>query len=66
MGRRLAERVSDHSGRYKSSHMHEHSIEKEHRTVKLQDFEIISKGFRRNNSKGRFQRHFSLKKNNPL
>lgn len=35
-------------------------------SILLQDFEILSKGFRQRNLKGRFQRHFSLKKINPL
>lgn len=40
--RRLAERVSDHSVRDKSSPMYKYSIEKVHPTVKLQDFEVLS------------------------
>ena len=46
--------------------MSEHSIEKDHPTVKLQDFETLSKGLRGKNSKGRFQMHSSLKKINSL
>ena len=47
IGRRSAERVSDHSGRDKSSRIYKHSIEKDHPTVKLQEFENFSKGFPR-------------------
>ena len=38
IGKRLAERVTDHNCRDKSFYIYKHSIEKDHPTVKLQDF----------------------------
>ena len=60
IGRKLAERVSEHSGRDKSSYMYKKSIEKDHPAVKLQDFEIFSKGFRQK----KFER--MIKENKPF
>lgn len=34
---------SDHSGRDRSSQIYIHGIEKDHPTMKLEDFEILSK-----------------------
>ena len=61
IGRRLAG-VRDHSGRDKSSHMYKHSVEQDHPTVNLDDFQILCQGYRQRNFKRKFQRHFSLKK----
>ena len=40
------QRISDHGCRDGSSRMYKHFIEKDHPTVKLEDFQILSKGFR--------------------
>ena len=40
------QRISDHGGRDRSSQMYKHSIEKDHPTEKVEDSEILGKGFR--------------------
>ena len=46
-GRRLIERVKDHSGKDWKSHLFKHLVETNHKTVTLDDFKIIGKGYRR-------------------
>ena len=41
VGKRLMERIKDHSGRDKNSHLVKHSIETGHSAVTINDFEII-------------------------
>ena len=43
-GRRLIERVKDHSGKDSKSHLFKHAMETNHKTVTLDDFKIIGKG----------------------
>lgn len=62
IGRKIAERVSEHSGRYKSFDRYKSSIEKDHPAVKILDFEIFSKRFSQKNSKEKI----FLKKISPL
>ena len=57
------ERVKDLSGRDKSSHMYKLFIEKNHPTVKRQDFEISSKGFRQRKIKKKISETFFIKEN---
>ena len=40
-GRRMSERVIDHNGRDKNSHIFKHSVEREHRPPSLQEFSIL-------------------------
>ena len=47
-GRRVMERVKDHNGRNKSSHMLRHSIEKNHTEVMMNDFKMIGRNYRNN------------------
>ena len=47
-GRRVMERVKDHNGRNKSSHMLRHSIEKNHTEVMMNDFKVIGRNYRNN------------------
>ena len=49
--RRLKERIKDHNGRDKNSHLVKHSIESEHLAVDTRNFEIIGKGYRKNTRK---------------
>ena len=42
------ERVKDHNGRDKSSHMLRHSIEKNHTEVTVNDFKVIGRNYRNN------------------
>ena len=44
-GRRLYERVKDHNGRDKNSHLLKHSIEHNHGVVTLKDFRILGSGY---------------------
>ena len=44
-GRRLSERVIDHNGLDKSSHIFKHSVEREHRPPTLQEFSILRTHF---------------------
>ena len=46
-GRRLIERVKDHSGKDSKSHLFKHSMETIHETLTLDDFKIKGKGYRR-------------------
>ena len=46
-GRRLIERVKDHSGKDSKSHLFKHSMETIHKTLTLDDFKIKGKGYRR-------------------
>ena len=57
------ERVKDLSVRDKSSHMYKHFIKKNHLTVKRQDFEISSKGFRQRKIKKKISETFLIKEN---
>ena len=44
-GRRLNERVIDHNGRDKKSHLHKHSQESNHPCIGLSNFKIIGSNF---------------------
>ena len=45
--RRLIERVKDHSGKDLKSHLCKHLMETNHKTMTLDDFKIIGKGYKR-------------------
>ena len=47
-GRRLSERVIDHNGQDKNSHLFKHSIEKEHRLPSRQEFSILGGNYHKN------------------
>ena len=47
-GRRVIERVKDHNGRDKLSHILKHSIEKNHTEVTVNDFKVIGSSFKNN------------------
>ena len=49
--RRISERVLDHSGRDKNSHILKHQIGKEHPCPQYENIKIISSGFRNNTKK---------------
>ena len=44
--RRLDERMKDHNGRDRNSHLFKHSVESRHDPVLKNDFRIIGKGYR--------------------
>jgi len=45
-GRRLQERVNDHGGRDKYSHVLKHSIERGHNKVNIENFSLLGKNFK--------------------
>ena len=47
-GRRLSERVIDHNGRDKNSHIFKYSIEREHRPPSLQELSVLGGNYRKN------------------
>ena len=47
-GRRLSEKVIDHHGRDKNSHIFKHSVEREHRSPSLQEFSILGGNYHKN------------------
>ena len=44
-GRRLGERIIDHAGRDKNSHVIKHSLDKGHKEISIDNVTIISKNF---------------------
>ena len=48
LGKEVSERIIDHNGRDKKSHLFRHSVEHNHKNVERQDFKIIGKGYRNN------------------
>ena len=64
-GRRLIERVHEHCGKDKDSHMFKHSIEANHPGVTLDDFRIIGKGFRHRKFKRKIAEALFIKENKP-
>ena len=51
MTRRISERVLDHSGGDKTSHIIKQQIEKEHPCLQNENFKVISSGFHNNTKK---------------
>ena len=49
--RRLSERVLYHNGRDAKSHLVKHAIEKSHKYPKIEDFNVIGKGYKNNTFK---------------
>ena len=45
IGRRLHERICDHSGKDSKSHMLKHSLENNHKQVSFEDFRILRNGY---------------------
>ena len=45
IGRRLHERICDHSGKDSKSHMLKHSLESKHKQVSFEDFRILRNGY---------------------
>ena len=43
--RRLEERVKDHCGRDRNSHLLKHAIETGHPSTSLEDFKVVGQGF---------------------
>ena len=60
IGRRFSERIIDHSGRDDKLNSYEHAEKTGHENVNIDHFEILSNGYKNNNSKENFQRHYIL------
>ena len=54
--RRLIERVKDHSGKDSKSHLFKHAMGTKYRTVTLDDFKIIGKGYKRSKFRRKLKR----------
>ena len=61
MARRLSERVLDHNGRDAKSHLVKHAIKKCHNYPKVEDFNVIGKGYRNNTFKWKFAESLLIK-----
>ena len=60
-GRRIIERIKDHSGRDNKSHMLKHSITSGHRNVTKDDFTIVAKKFKNNKWKRKVSESLIIK-----
>ena len=49
--RRISERIIDHGGRDRKSHLFQHAVVNEHRNASYDDFKIVGSGFRNNTFK---------------
>ena len=63
--RRLDERMKDHNGRDRNSHLFKHSVESRHDPVLKNDFRIIGKGYRSNTSRTKIAEALFIKKMKP-
>ena len=64
-GRRVIERVKDHSGRDQSSHILRNSIEKNHTEVTVNDFKVIGRNYKSNVRKRKVAEALSIKQFRP-
>ena len=62
-GRHLIEHVKDHSDKDSKSHLFKHSMETNHKTVTLDDFKIIGKGYRRSKFRCKLTESLHIKEN---
>ena len=61
----LDERMKDHNGRDRNSHLFKHSVESRHDPVLKNDFRIIGKGYRNNTSRRKIAEGLFMKKMKP-
>ena len=64
-GKRLIERVNEHSGKDINSHMFKHSIAVNHPTVTLDNFTVFSSGYRNRKFKWKVSESLLIKQNRP-
>ena len=64
-GRSLIERVNEHSGKDINSHIFKHSMATNHRTVTLDDFTVLSSGYRNRKFKRKLSESLFIKQNRP-
>ena len=62
-GRRLIERVNEHSGKDINSHMFKHSMTANHPTVTLHDFTVFSSGYHNRTFKRKVSESLFIKQN---
>ena len=65
IGRRLHERICDHSGNDSKSHMLEHFLEKDHKLVCFKDFHILRNGYTNSKFKPKILEALFIKKLRP-
>ena len=63
--RRLNERVKDHNGRDRNSHLFKHSVESRHDPVLKNEFRIIGRGYRNNTRRRKIVEVLFIKKIKP-
>ena len=61
----LIERVNKHSGKDINSHMFKHSVAANHPTVMLDDFTVLSSGYRNRKFKKKVSQSLFIKQNRP-
>ena len=64
-GRRLIKRLNDHSGKDVNSYMLKHSIEANHPTMTLNNFTVLSSGYRNRQLKKKVSESLFIKSNRP-
>ena len=62
-GRRLIERVKDHSGKDSKPHLFKHAMETNHKVVTLGDFKITGKGYKSSKFRRKLAESLHNKKN---
>ena len=65
-GRHLIERVKDRSGKDARSHLFKHSVETKYKMVRLDDFKIIGKGWKRSKFRCKLAELLHIKEKRPF
>ena len=65
IGRRLHERICDHSGKDSKSHMLKHSLENNHKQVSFEDFRILRNGYTNSKIKRKISEALFIKELRP-
>ena len=63
--RSINERVLEHAGKYKKSHMLQNTLQSGHPSVPLNEFKILEKGFNNNRMKRRISEALLIKQYRP-
>ena len=63
--RRINERVLEHAGKDKKSHMLQHNLQSGHPSVSLNEFKILGKGFNNNRVKRKISKALLIRKYRP-
>ena len=65
IGRRLIERVHEHSDKDVNSHLFKHSIQTDHPTVTIDDFRILKTGYRQKMFRKKLSQYLFYEQNKP-